>query len=482
MDAEVPSNPFVFLEMLAGAKPSGIWAKTPDTTITNAEAVEKAKKLAYELRRLGVQRGDVVALRMPDRLGILFSLAVLHEAAVSTIVPDGWASDGGLTIQWFFTRDDVPGPPGATVVRVDQQFLQRVEENPYGIRPVDGPVEMIRIVFSSGTTGSPKGIAVGGAGAQQTATTPGILEAWAEGSPHLNLMDTSTAWGVSEFYMSGYAGFPYLATGGATQAEIVQVAADNGVRRIYGSPAQVAALVTELERQGRTLPTVEAVMTTGTVMPPGLAERVRRVTEGCLVGSMYGSTEGGTPAIRRYDSEDPYDLGQIVPGTTVEIVDDEDQVLPAGETGRIRYRTYTMVDRYLGDPAATARSFKDGWFYPGDRGLIRPDGGLTLAGRDAELLNAGGVKVDPNRLDQFALQRAGVQDACSFEYETESGVQGVGLALVSAEDLDVAGLVAELKAEFKAAAPTLVARVDSIPKTRNGKPMRRQLAESYRGS
>jgi acyl-CoA synthetase (AMP-forming)/AMP-acid ligase II len=141
-----------------------------------------------------------------------------------------------------------------------------------------------------------------------------------------------------------------------------------------------------------------------------------------------------------------------------------------------------MVDRYLGDPGATARSFKDGWFYPGDMGLIRPDGGLTLAGRDSELLNAGGVKVDPNRLDHFALQWAGVQDACSFEYETASGVNGVGIALVTEEDLDVAALVADLKSEFSTAAPTLVARVDAIPKTRNGKPMRRQLAETYRGS
>jgi long-chain acyl-CoA synthetase len=481
MDAEAPSNPFSYLELLASAKPKGIWAKTPDATVTNAEAVEKAKKIAYELRRLGVQRGDIVALRMADRLGIVFSLAVLHEAAVSTIVPDGWVPGGDLTVRWLLTtRDDVVGPPGATVVHVDQEFLQRIEENPYGIKPVDGPIEMIRIVFSSGTTGSPKAIAVGGPTAQQTAV--GSLEAWAVGSPHLNLMDTGTAWGASEFYMSGYAGIPYLSVGGAPQAEIVRVAEENAVRRIYGSPAQVAALVDELERQGRTLPTVEAVVTTGTIMPPGLAERVRRVTEGGLVHGMYGSTEGGSAAIRRYESDDPYDAGQIMPGSTVEIVDDDDLVVPDGTIGRIRYRSFTMVDRYLGDPAASAKSFRDGWFYPGDLGLIRPDGGLTLAGRDAELLNAGGVKVDPNRLDQFALQRAGVQDACSFEYETASGVQGVGIALVAEDDLDIPALVADLKSEFKTAAPTLVARVETIPKTRNGKPMRRQLAESYRGS
>ena len=140
-----------------------------------------------------------------------------------------------------------------------------------------------------------------------------------------------------------------------------------------------------------------------------------------------------------------------------------------------------MADRYLGNAEASARAFKDGWFYPGDLGFIRPDGGLSLAGRDSEILNAGGVKVDPNRLDHFALTIPGVRDASSFEYETSSGVPAVGIALVADDDIDVNGLLADLKAEFSTAAPSLVARVDAIPRTRNGKPLRRQLAEEHQG-
>lgn len=478
VNAEAPSNPFMYLQLLAATKPKGLWAKTTRETLTNEEAVTSAKKIAYELRRMGLRPGQIVALDMPDRLGIVFSLAVLHEAAVSTIIPKGWVPNDELAIDWLLTtRSGSESLAGATVVHVDQAFLQRVEENPYGIQPVDEPLEMIRIVFSSGTTGSPKAIPVGGPASQQLATVS--IEAWAQGSPHLNLMDTSTAWGVSEFYMSGYAGLPYLCVGGASQADIVRVAQENAVNTVMGSPAQVAALVEELEAQGRTLPTVESVVTTGTVMPPGLAERIQKVMEGCSLRSMYASTEAGAAAVRPYESEDPYDLGFVMPGSTVEVVDDDDQVVPPGVTGRIRYRGATMVDRYLNDRAASERSFRDGWFYPGDLGSFRPDGGLSLAGRDAELLNAGGVKVDPNRLDQLALRNPKVRDACSFEYRTDSGVQAIGLALVSEHDLDVNALVAELKAEFGAAAPTLVARVDAVPKTRNGKPLRRELAATY---
>jgi long-chain acyl-CoA synthetase len=98
------------------------------------------------------------------------------------------------------------------------------------------------------------------------------------------------------------------------------------------------------------------------------------------------------------------------------------------------------------------------------------------------VLNAGGVKVDPIRLDHFAIRNANVTDACSFEYETSSGLRQIGIALVTDDEIDVQTLVADLKAEFGGAAPSLVARVDSIPRNAMGKPMRRMLAEKYKAS
>jgi long-chain acyl-CoA synthetase len=172
----------------------------------------------------------------------------------------------------------------------------------------------------------------------------------------------------------------------------------------------------------------------------------------------------------------------VMPGSNIEVVDEQDQLVPEGVAGRIRQRSLGMAGGYLGDPAATERAFRDGWFYSGDLGFIRPDGGLTLTGRESEVLNAGGVKVDPNRLDQFALTNPAVLDACSFDYATASGIRQIGIALVAEDGLDVEALIAELAGEFGAASPKLVARVDTIPRTVTGKPLRRELAERYRES
>src|SRR5690606_316615 len=126
--------------------------------------------------------------------------------------------------------------------------------------------------------------------------------------------------------------------------------------------------------------------------------------------------EAGGATSRLYESDDPFDAGHITPGSSVEVVDEDDVPLPQGEVGRIRHRSFGMVHEYVGEPEATARAFRGGWFYPGDLGFIRSDGGLTLTGRETEVLNAGGVKIDPNRVDHAAMENPSVSDACCFEY------------------------------------------------------------------
>lgn len=472
------TNPFRYLQANADMKPGAVFVSSAAATLTNGEAVVTVKQLAFEMRRLGVKPGQVVALDLPDHLSILFTEAVFHEAAISTVIPKGHSVEG-FDVHWVFSAG-LPTPQhGARIVTVDSAFLQHVEENPYGISPSEVPLETLRIVFSSGTTGTPHAIALG---REMEQAVDAQLEMWVQGGPSLTLMDTSTAWGMGEFFLSVKGGRPFLCADGASQSVIVGLAVENAVQTVKGSPNQIAALVSELETQQRTLADVRMVVVAGTAMPPGLAARVQHVTEGCAIIVNYGSTEAGGATSRLYASDDPFDAGNVIPGSALEIVDDEDAVVPVGVEGRVRYRSFGMVHEYLGDPEASARAFRDGWFYPGDLGYLRPDGGLSLTGRESEVLNAGGVKVDPSRLDHAALRDPGVLDACSFEYVGESGLRQIGLALVTTDSLDVAALAAALKTEFGSASPLLITRVDSIPRTAVGKPKRRELAEQYRKS
>ncbi len=470
----MPENPFLYLQRNAERDPRGVFSRSANRTLTNADAVVETRRIAYELRRLGVRAGDVVALDLPEQLRLLFTEAVYHEAAVSTVLPPAWEPDGALEVRWLFTTRADARLAGAEVVEVTPRFLRHVAENPSGIRPSAELVELVRIVFSSGTTGRPKAI---GLGREMEAGLDAALATWFEGAPTLMLMDTGTVWGFGEFFLSVKAGQPFLAAGAATPAEAIRLAEASGARTLKGSPNQLAAVVDELEAQGRTLPTVQQVFAAGTAMPVVLAERLRRATEGCAVLANYGSTEAGGATVRPYETDDPTDAGHPMPGAELEIVDERDVPVPAGVVGRIRYRTPGMSTGYLGDPEASARAFRGGWFYPGDLGLRREDGGLTLAGREDERINAGGVKVDPSRVDHAALDHPGVRDACGFAYDDESGLTRVGLAIVADEGLDMTALIGHLKQRLAAAAPTLVARVAEVPRTPTGKPRRGKLAE-----
>jgi long-chain acyl-CoA synthetase len=320
-------NPFLYLQANADASPDAVFAQSPDQVLTNAEAVVYAKKVAYEMRRLGVKAGDVVALDLPDMLSIVFTEAVYHEGGVSTVLPDGFVADGAFRVDWIFSRKTPTPQKNARVVMVDLRFLQQVDQNPYGITPSEVPIDILRIVLSSGTTGAPKAIAMG---RDMELAMDAALASWFRSGPHLVLMDIGKARGIGELFLSVKGRRPFLSVGGATPAEIARVARQNSVKSVKGSPAQLVGLVDELEASGRTLPSIEKVYFSGTSMPPGLASRIRQVTEGCTVFSNYGSTEVGGIAVREYNSDDPFDAGKVSPGALLEIVDDDDVALPCG--------------------------------------------------------------------------------------------------------------------------------------------------------
>lgn len=477
-------NPFLYLQRNAETDPDGVFFETVDQRVSNSEAFTSAKRIAFELRHLGVQPGDLVALDLPETLSMIFTEAVFHEAAVSTVLPRGYESDGSFPLHWIFSS--APTPPashgGAKVIAVDAEFLRRIEQNPYGTTPREFESEKstARLVFSSGTTGQPHAISFTLASLEFNATQ--ALDTPLASEPFLTLLPTSSPFGFYGFYLSVKDARPFWSVGSGDTADTVRLAARSSAAALMASPAQIASVVELLEAEDRTLPAVRLVQVLGTVMPPALARRIRAATGGCSIYNLYGSTEATVAFVRYYESDDPFDAGMPFPNSEVQIVDDDSNELPRGQVGMIRHRHPHMVHEYVGNPDATRRVFRDGWFYPGDLGFIRLDGGLTLAGRASEVLNAGGVKIDPAQLDLFAVARENVTDAASFEYETRAGVKQIGMALVTEDALDVQALIRDLDAKFGSAAPKLMARVPEIPRNGMGKPMRRTLAEKYKES
>ena len=168
----------------------------------------------------------------------------------------------------------------------------------------------------------------------------------------------------------------------------------------------------------------------------------------------------------------------LFPGVNIEIVDENDVPLTQNSEGIIRVKTNGMSDGYLNNLEATQTHFKNGWFYPGDRGHIDEKGRLVLAGRSSEIINIGGVKIAAHLLDDHAKSYPDIKDAAAFTFIDKLGVEVVGIALVASPSINLqtfANFFA--KGIDKKLVPQRILKVGKIPRNSMGKVVRHQLTE-----
>ncbi len=124
------------------------------------------------------------------------------------------------------------------------------------------------------------------------------------------------------------------------------------------------------------------------------------------------STEGGPLALTRIEGPEDLKSHVLFPDADVQIVDGAGQPLPPGNVGVIRVRPVEGLTGYLDDEDASRQFFRDGYFYPGDLGEIRPDGRLVLHGRTTSTINLGGEKRPVELLEQRLQDSLGLDGIC----------------------------------------------------------------------
>jgi acyl-CoA synthetase (AMP-forming)/AMP-acid ligase II len=185
------------------------------------------------------------------------------------------------------------------------------------------------------------------------------------------------------------------------------------VQAMVASPGGLAEFLGYYEHTPNFSWTFDVVVSGGSLLSHELARRVRARMCSNLV-SAYGSTEAGivasAPASVVAVTEGA--VGYPLPGVVVEAAGQNDEGLPAGQQGTIRIRTENAASGYHGSAGASA--FRNGWFYPGDLGTVMPDGLLVVGGRETAILNLGGEKINPERIEQVLASCPGVVEAGAF--------------------------------------------------------------------
>jgi acyl-coenzyme A synthetase/AMP-(fatty) acid ligase len=250
------------------------------------------------------------------------------------------------------------------------------------------------------------------------------------------------------------------------------------VRYLRASPQQLQGLVDMVRGRTVRFPTLERVEAGGAATPQSLVLGARATLCTNVVG-VYGSTEAGlvaqAPSSLLFARSDA--AGYVVPGVEVTIVDESGNPLSGTGEGIVRIRASHIAQSYLGDEAATASGFRDGWFYPGDLGRFGPDGVLHITGRADEMINAGGVKLSPMLVDEFLLAQPGIREAATFAHRQPGRADEVWAAVVCTDGFDEATVLATARAKLNSRAPVKLLRMQEIPRNAMGKPLRQQLTK-----
>ena len=444
--------------------------------VTFAQLNSHVRKTANFLAQAGVARGDLVCTVLPSYFGWVFTLA-LHLLGTTSMTRNLISPfELDQIPNWLISPRLHPQIPASHTFLLNNDLLDRINSgDELSVAPgYKDPSNPARIVSTSGSSGTAKNVVIT---IGELAEIPGRASTYdLVGEDHVISL---YAFGARQSYRRALKcltlGKTFYACE-ATDRRLVNFLNKYPIRTLLGSPTQVSMLLDIQDQAGVALPNLKTVILGGTAPSQIFIERLRKNLD-CKIYDAYGSTEGSAIAIREIN-EDFLKGAQIIPEVTVEIVDDNDQQMPVNKIGRIRYRRNGIATSYYKNPVATTEFFKDGYFYPGDQGFLDEAGLLHLAGRINELINLGGVKVNPEKVDEITQAQLGVLDCAAFALPMPSGIEELAIAVVANQDFDLARFTESLAAKSPVK-PTLIITVARIPRNENGKILRVGLAREF---
>ncbi|GBQ90263.1 AMP-dependent synthetase and ligase [Acetobacter nitrogenifigens DSM 23921 = NBRC 105050] len=191
---------------------------------------------------------------------------------------------------------------------------------------------------------------------------------------------------------------------------------------------------------------------------------------------VYGSDECGPVAFGDPATlGDEAAVGHVVPWITLEVVDADDAPCPANVEGEVRLMGTGVIGRYDDNFSLTEKKFRNGWFYPGDRGSVDAHGVLKLSGRSDDLISFGGDKFDLRAIDAHILECPGVRDCAVFAVPDENGKPEPWAALVTESCFQTGLLATRLRDEFPNLPLVRTVRIEKMPRDDGGAPDRQAL-------
>jgi acyl-coenzyme A synthetase/AMP-(fatty) acid ligase len=193
------------------------------------------------------------------------------------------------------------------------------------------------------------------------------------------------------------------------------------------------------------------------------------------VFNLLASTEAGIIGFTLLETPEDHRWHRLLPSRQVEIVDESDRPVPAGEIGRLRISIAGRPTSYLNDDEGTRAFFRDGFFYPGDLAVIRPDGRMALHGRITDVINIQGQKISPAPIEARLCELFGVSGVCLFSAQNDSGDEEIHIVVETPTPIDSNRLSAALNQALRGSPGARIYYMAALPRNEMGKVLRQAI-------
>ncbi len=486
--------------------------RTPDTAITvfdgetttYGEMAERAAALSAGLSARGVGPGDIVALlsyNCPEFLETIF--AANHLGAIA------------MPINWRLAAPEVRyilEHSGARALVVDEDLVELGREATTGLEgalvrtcitasPPDGwealadlrttptrehvpaaAEDLHRLMYTSGTTGRPKGVMLTHANLAwknlahivEFGFTDADLGLACGPLYHVGALDLTTTSLIA-------AGATTILHRAFDAADVVDELERSRVTTVWLAPAMVNAIMALPDIEERDLSSVRVIINGGEKMPIPLIERIQRVFPSAWFADAYGLTEtvsGDTFLDRDSIVTKLGSVGRPCLFLELDVWDDQGDPVAPGERGEIVLRGPKVFKGYWRNPEATEEAFAGGWFHTGDIGVLDEDGYLFIVDRLKDMIVSGGENIAGSEVERVLYEHEAVLEVAVVarpdEKWGEVPVAHVALreGATATEDELIEHCRAQL-ARFKV--PKAITFIDALPRNPSGKVLKREL-------
>jgi long-chain acyl-CoA synthetase len=471
--------------------------------LTNFEMIHRAEQLAKVLLDAGVLPGDrvmVMMLNCPEVIQAFHALWRIGAVAVP-VTPHWVAREVRYVVEHSGARVLLTSPLLAAKVReATADISPPVQLFVFGDTDVPGtcnlatlveqaerfgetfPAEMsdpALFVYTSGTTGQPKGVVLTHGGIR--ANVESMMQTLGHDSETVTMiiLPLSHVFGILRMNMAAVNGAPCVILPSFDPKHVLQAIERYCVGLFAAVPTMLTSLLNHPERANYDCSSLRWVESGGAPLPEELRLEFQREFN-CRIKEGYGLSEASC-ALTSFRYDEPYrafSVGKALLGVTISIQDDNDQPLLPEQEGEICAKGENIMQGYWQDPVATQSAIRDGWLHTGDVGRMDADGFLYITGRKKDLIIKGGENIAPRALEDALYEHPSVAEAAVIGIRDPLYGEDICAVVVlragkTATSEELQQHVAKYVNKFRV--PAKVLFLDALPKSPIGKILKREL-------